>query len=142
MALPFETYIQPESELIAGILIPKRGCLTVAEEIAMRDMAATLTEKTKDMTELQADIFLKQQVVTILLKRIDKTWTIEKTQASEWEVTIDGEVQSIEPDMEMLDGLFMFAIGEQRRWKTDEPQAEEPAGNGKKKLTGAKSTGS
>ncbi|HEY9697009.1 MAG TPA: hypothetical protein V6D10_07085 [Trichocoleus sp.] len=142
MALPFKTYTQPESELIAGILIPKRGCLTVSEEIAMRDMSATLDEKTKDMTELQADIYLKQRIVTILLKRIDKTWTIEKTEASEWEVTIDGEAQTIEPDMEMLDGLFMFAIGEQRRWRTDEPQTSEAAGNGKKKLTGAKSTGS
>lgn len=119
MAIPFNTLSKPETVNVAGISVPKRGCLTVAEEIATRDLGATIEQETEGMTELQKDLRLKLKIVTILFQsRFDKEWTLEKTQAPRWEVVIDGQNQLIEPDMVILDELFTFFINEQRRWKT------------------------
>jgi hypothetical protein len=147
MSLPFKTLRIVETVEVAGFALPKRGCLTVSEEVAIRDLGANLEKICKGMNELQADIELKQQVVTILFQsRLDKSWTLEKTRAPEWEIELSGQRQLIEPDMLMLDALYEFFITEQRRGKPLEraEAAESGSANGspKKSLTGVKSSGS
>jgi hypothetical protein len=140
MALPYSTLTPTEEVIVAGLPLKKRGCLTVAEMQAAANLDAGTKEELKELTPLQADIFLKQQVVTILIKsRLDRSWTYEQTCADEWDVVIDGKVQQIEPDMVMINDLFDFFMNEQRRWATQEEKSEETPG---KKQTGRKSTGS
>lgn len=144
MAIPFKTLSEPEIVVVAGFSICKRGCLTIAEEMAARDLESQLKELSKGMSEAQADLDLKQRIATILIQsRLDKTWTLEKTKNTEWEVEIDGKIQLIEPDMIMLDELFEFYLLEQRRGKSLEELQGQIVNNGsqKKQLTGAKSTG-
>lgn len=137
--LPYQTLKPTEEAVIAGIPMAKRGCLTVAEMQAAADLGAELEETMKGLTLAQQDLLMKQHVITILLRsRVDRGWTLEQTKAPEWQAVIDGKAQTIEPDMLMLDELFQFFIGEQRQWQ--EPK-EEPH-QGKKQLTGRKSTGS
>lgn len=139
MALPYSTLRTSEEVIVAGLPIKKLGCLTVAEMQAAADFDAEREEKIKGLTLFQSDIFLKQQVVTILIKsRLDRSWSFEQTCAAEWDVVIDGKLQKIEPDMEMLDELFTFFMNEQRRWAVDETPVEAAPG---KKQTGRKSTG-
>ena len=140
MAISFQTLKQPEIVDVAGIPMRKRGCLTVAEEVAVRDLGAVLEDDLKGLTPLQADIKLKQLIATILIQsRLDRTWTLEKTKAPEWMTEINGEIQAIEPDMVMLDELYTFFMNEQRRWQKVEKV--EPETTQKKKLTGTKSAG-
>jgi hypothetical protein len=121
MPLPFQTLQTPETAVVSGILVRKRGCLTVAEEQALRDLGATLEKGLEGLTTYQADLALKQRVVSILIQsRLDRSWTLEKTQAPEWEITIDGNAQVIEPDMVILDGLYEFFMTEQSRGKSPE----------------------
>lgn len=145
MAIPFKTLSEPEFVQVAGITIRKRGCLTIAEEMAVRNLDAEIKKQAGELTQAQADLDLKQRVATILIQsRIDKTWTLEKTLNPEWEVEIDGKKQLIEPDMIMLDALFEFYMLEQRRGKTLEElqeSAEGSNGTPKKQLTGSKSSG-
>lgn len=135
MAIPFKTLSQTEVVDVAGFPIVKRGCLTVAEEIAVRNLDAEMKKSGADLTQAQADIELKQRVATILIQsRLDKSWTLEKTRQPEWEVEIDGKVQTIEPDMVMLDALFEFYMSEQRRGKSlEELQGQAEASEGKQK---------
>lgn len=138
MPLPFKSLKPLESVVVAGIPIVKRGCLTVAELQAIADLSLEQEELLKDKTALQSDLILKQRIATILLQsRIDKSWTLEQTCAPFWEVVVDGNVEKIEPDGEMLDELFDFFMNEQRRWQ--DPIPEEATG---KKSTGRKSIGS
>ncbi len=140
MALPYSTLKQPEEVIVAGLPIRKRGCLTVAEMQAASDLDAATKEELKEMTPLRADIFLKQQIATILIQsRLDRSWTFEQTCATEWDVVVDGKIQKVEPDTIMLDDLFTFFMNEQRRWAAQEPTTEEET---PKKPTGRKSTGS
>ena len=83
---------------------------------------------------MQSDLALKQRVVTILFQsRLDREWTLEKTQASVWPVVVDGETVEIEPDMEMLDALFEFFMAEQKRHKSNEELESESQPAKKKK---------
>lgn len=143
MPLPFKTLAEPELVTIGGLQIKKLGCLTVAEEIAIRDLSARLqSDEMKSLTELQTDLVLKLEVATILLRsRIDRAWTIDKTKGDEWEVEIGGKIRQIEPTIEMIEALFNFGVNEQRRWKNMDEVEAEPEGKPTKKRTGAKSSG-
>lgn len=139
MALPFTTLKPVEEVIIGGIPMAKRGCLTMSELQAVAELGATQEDLLRGKNALQTDLILKQHVITILLKsRVDRSWSLERTQAAEWDVVMDGRVQQIEPDALMLDELFTFFMGEQRQWKEPEPESEP----GKKRPTGRKSTGS
>lgn len=140
MSLPYKTLKKTEVVDVCGIPIPKIGCLKYLELDALAEVDAETSKSREDMTPLQVDLLLKLHIVTILIRsRVDREWTFEKTKAYEWEVMIDGEPQTIEPDADLIDGLFDFFLNEQKRWKSDEPEEEtEPA----KKSTGRKSTGS
>lgn len=145
MAISFTTLAEPDIEVVAGIPIAKRGCLTVAEEMAVRDLGAAFDAevKEKQLNDLQADLELKQRVVTILIKsRLDKSWSLEKTKAPEWEIEIDNQKRFIEPDMNLLDALFAFCMHEQRRGKSiDELETSTESNAQKKGSTGVKSSG-
>lgn len=142
MAIPFKTLKPTEVVEVAGIPIAKRGCLTISEEMAIRDLDVLLRTELNELSAAQQDLELKQRAVTILIQsRLDKEWTLEKTKSPDWE-GVDG---TITPDMEMLDELFNFFMSEQRRWKTTEEieaVAEENQGKPGKRSTGQKSTGS
>lgn len=140
---PFKTLREPEIIDVCGLRLPKRGCLTVAEEEAIRNFGATIPQELENLTQPQADLAIKKGVVAILLKsRVDRTWTAEKTNAETWEFQIGGQGYQIEPDMILLDALYEFFMNEQRRWKSD-AELEPVEDNGtKKKLTGSKSSGS
>lgn len=132
--LTFKTLDKPETQTISGIDIPKRGCLTVAEELAIRNLGATINKQVEGMTQAQADLELKQQVVSILIRsRLDPNWDIEQTKAPKWVVAVNGETQTIEPDMVLLDGLYEFFMGEQRRWVSLEELIQPSETKGKKK---------
>ena len=134
MPLPYKTLKPVETVEVGGFTIRKRGSLTVAEEHAMRNLGAEIETELKDLTPMQSDLALKQRVVTILIQsRLDREWSLEKTQASVWPVDMDGETAEIEPDMEMLDALFDFFMAEQRRHKTIEDLEAEPQSAKKKK---------
>lgn len=140
--LPYKTLRPAEEVVIAGFPMIKRGCLTIAEMQAAADLGAAFDQKTEGMTALQSDLFMRQHIATIMIRsRVDRGWTLEQTQADLWHVMIDGKQQAIEPDVIMLDELFEFYLGEQRRWKEPQPEAEASEA-GKKQLTGHKSTGS
>jgi hypothetical protein len=117
MAITFTTLSPIETVDIAGFQIRKRNCLTVNEEIAIRDLGAVVDKELKELTVLQADLELKQRVITILFQsRLEKTWTLEQTKAAEWTFqSSDGTNLTIEPDMIMLDALYEFFMLEQRR---------------------------
>lgn len=139
MALPYKTLRQPETMEVAGFTLPKYGCLTIAEAQAVADLDAASKAKIEEMTPLQADLYLKQGIITILFRsRLDQDWTMAHTQAERWTVLVGGESVEIQPDMAMLDELFDFFIKEQTRWKTD----VEEVNDNPKKPTGRKPTGS
>lgn len=138
MPIPFKTLKPAESVEVAGISMQKRGCLTVAEEIAVRELESLLSNDFQAVSAALQDIDLKQRIVTILIQsRIDKEWTLEKTKAPEWD-GVDGKVT---PDMVMLDELFNFFMAEQRRWKSSEEVEEAVEESQGKRSTGRKSTG-
>jgi hypothetical protein len=117
MPLPFRNLTPPEIVDVAGFQVPKKGCLTVAEEAAIRDLHGVIEKEFEGLTQLQADIKLKQRVVTILFQsRLDSSWTLEKTCSDRWEVEAGGDRVLIEPDMQMLDALYEFTLNEQKRW--------------------------
>ena len=140
MPLPYTTLKPAEEIIIAGLPLPKKGCLTVAEMQAAADIDAESRDKLQSMTPAQFDIYLKQQVVTVLIRsRLDRNWTLEQTCAAEWDVIADGKIAKIEPDMVLLTELFDFFMNEQRRWVTDDEPTEET--EPEKKRIGRKSTG-
>lgn len=141
MALPYTTLRPTEEVIIAGLPIKKLGCVTVAEMQAAADIDANNREKLQEMTPIQADIYIKQLVSTVLIRsRLDRNWTMEQTQADEWDVIIDGKLTKIEPDMVLLSELYEFFLNEQRRWASDEESTTED-NEPEKKRTGRKSTG-
>lgn len=135
---------QGEIANIDGLLLPKYGVLKMSEVLAYDAMVRELPEFRKGLTDKQLDIEVVVRSVSILLKRLDPEWTLEKTRADEWELPVDGkiggEVRTFAPDSLLIEELYTFFRNERDRWPTsDAPmvEAEQPG----KKSTGKPSTG-
>lgn len=137
MPIPFKAKLEPEIVDVAGFQLPKYGSLTVYEQAFIFDLDIRREELLDGLTNGQADIALKEELATLMLQRVEPSWTIEQTKAYQWEVGTPDKPFKITPTVEMLDALFDFCMNEQRRWREPQPQ-EQPTE--KKQRTGKKSS--
>jgi hypothetical protein len=120
LKLPFKTLPKKSEETVdigderCGVLpVPKFGCLTVNEELAIAEYFAFVSPETSMAV-------VKAEIVTLFLQsRINKDWTIADTKAL--------------PDFELVAKLYEFASNERLRWKTqpvaESDEAEETSKN-------------
>lgn len=109
--LPFKTLPKQSVETVdigdetSGVLsIPKHGCLTVNEELAIAAYYMAVPSE----TPLAA---AKVEVVAILLQsRLNKDLTTADVKAL--------------PDFGLVEKLYDFVLGERRRWQEPQPVAE------------------
>lgn len=124
LKLPFKTLPKQSAETvdvgdeICGVLpVPKHGCLTVNEELAIAEYFASVSPEVSMAS-------VKVEVASILLQsRFNKEWTIADTKTL--------------PAFELIEKLYEFTLGERRRWKEEQEAqpvaASEPTeGNAKK----------
>jgi hypothetical protein len=121
LKLPFKTLPKQSTETVdvgdatCGVLpVPKFGCLTVNEELAIAEYFAAVSPEVSMAV-------VKAEVASILLQsRFNAEWTIADTKAL--------------PDFALVEKLYEFTLSERSRWQEAQPVAEsDPAeGNAKK----------
>lgn len=81
--LPFETLDATEPFQVAGFSLPRYGCVTVNEAIALDSILNDESiQELLDSGTIAAEIFLQQLLTTILLiSRDSPSWTLEDVQA-------------------------------------------------------------
>lgn len=137
---------QGELVEVDGLKLPKYGALKVGEVQDYNEFARQWPELRKGLTDGQADIEAGLHSITILLKRLDPEWTMERTREKMWTLPVDGKVggktETFEPDSLFTEELYKFFQGELTRWpETAEPEEETEAEAPGKKPTGKRSTG-
>lgn len=128
--LPFEG-LETEFDVVEGIKIPKLRDVTVGEEMAIRKLFTKYQDpEAQKLYASEIDVLLQAGMVAILLRRVDESWTLEKTMAEVWELP-QGKVI---PTMKIITGLYeWFFKGERERWKPPTESPPEPEGSGSKK---------
>ena len=133
--LPTENLDQVGTEGSGYITLPKWGCISLNEQLAIENLAQDIKhDETKGIKT--GDARLKARVITILFQsRLDSEWTLEKT-LNPWQVKgPDGKVHTIIPREPLIDALYnWFFSGERLRWEPEPETAAEEDGtkDGKK----------
>jgi hypothetical protein len=112
LALPFKTLPKQSTETVdigdetCGILpVPKHGCLTVNEELAIAGYFADVAPEVSMAS-------VKVEVASILLQsRFDAAWTVEA-------------IRKKIKHFELIEKLYEFTLNERSHWQKAQPVAE------------------